>query len=427
MPGLVRVVIPAAIIPLRELVVGALIQSLGRLAYCHCLSVLALTVRLIAAGRTRVNKTEALLFRHRCQSSVIRLLLLVRDSPSGLLVESGRRFLGAHSARSGRVASNPLSPYSEVGTFAQREAALADPPDLPGKTRWAGNTEPPKATKGRRMSKKTRKKSVGPSPAKEGRAKAARAMQKPGSKTRPMALKSAKKSSKATVKKAAAKKAGKARAKTTPKTARKAASKKAASQSARAKKSTPETAVTTQGKAATPATKIPVATLPPKEPTAIPSHGTPATEGGPAPSFNLPRDGGERVSLADYAGQKLVIFFYPRADTPGCTREAIDFTRLNGDFAAAGTAVLGVSADPVKTQESFRNKHQLSVPLISDETHDMLQAYGAWGEKSMYGRTFQGILRTTVLIDGSGRIARIWHGVKVDGHADTVLAAAREL
>jgi peroxiredoxin Q/BCP len=141
----------------------------------------------------------------------------------------------------------------------------------------------------------------------------------------------------------------------------------------------------------------------------------------------LPRDGGERVSLADYAGQKLVIFFYPRADTPGCTREAIDFTRLNGDFAAAGTAVLGVSADPVKTQESFRNKHQLSVPLISDETHDMLQAYGAWGEKSMYGRTFQGILRTTVLIDGSGRIARIWHGVKVDGHADTVLAAAREL
>ena len=96
-------------------------------------------------------------------------------------------------------------------------------------------------------------------------------------------------------------------------------------------------------------------------------------------------------------------------------------------FAAAGTAVLGVSADPVKAQEAFRNKHQLSIPLISDETHEMLQAYRAWGEKSMYGRTFLGVLRTTVLIDAGGRIARIWHGVKVDGHADAVLEAAREL
>ena len=288
------------------------------------------------------------------------------------------------------------------------------------------------------MSKKTRKKSPGPSTAKGGRAEPTKAAQKPGGKSRQMpALKSAKKSVKATVKKAAAKKAGKAAAKTPPKAARKAASdkpsskkgasKKTASGRVRAKKSAPETAVTSKGDAVTPATETPVATLPPEAPAAAPSPGIPATEGGPAPSFNLPRDGGERVSLADYAGQKLVIFFYPRADTPGCTREAIDFTRLKGDFAAAGTAVLGVSADPVKTQESFRNKHQLSVPLISDETHEMLQTYGAWGEKSMYGRTFQGVLRTTVLIDGSGRIARIWHGVKVDGHADAVLAAARDL
>ena len=291
------------------------------------------------------------------------------------------------------------------------------------------------------MSKKTRKKSPGPSPAKAGRAKATSATQKPGSKTsQTPALKSAKKagkkSVKATVKKATAKKAGKAVAKIPAKPGRRAvpnkavpdnaASKKAASASVRAKKSTPETAAS-KGNAATPATKNPVATPPAEAPAAAPSHATPATEGGPAPSFNLPRDGGERVSLADYSGQKLVIFFYPRADTPGCTREAIDFTRLKADFAAAGTAVLGVSADPVKTQESFRNKHQLSVPLISDETHEMLQTYGAWGEKSMYGRTFQGVLRTTVLIDGSGRIARIWHGVKVDGHADAVLAAAREL
>jgi len=148
-------------------------------------------------------------------------------------------------------------------------------------------------------------------------------------------------------------------------------------------------------------------------------------EGAKAPSFHLPRDGGNTVSLADYAGQKLVLFFYPRADTPGCTREAIDFTRLRDAFAAAGTAVVGVSGDAPKAQEAFRNKHQLSVPLASDETHEMLEAYGAWGEKSMYGRTFQGILRTTVLIGTDGKIIKIWRNVKVDGHADEVLAAAR--
>ncbi|MBR0753910.1 peroxiredoxin [Bradyrhizobium jicamae] len=150
-------------------------------------------------------------------------------------------------------------------------------------------------------------------------------------------------------------------------------------------------------------------------------------EGAKAPAFTLPRDGGSSVSLADFAGQKLVLFFYPRADTPGCTREAIDFTRLRSDFAAAGAAVLGISADTVKAQESFRNKHQLSVPLISDEAHEMLEAYGAWGEKSMYGRTFLGIIRTTVLVDASGKIAKIWRNVRVDGHADEVLAAARSL
>jgi peroxiredoxin Q/BCP len=148
-------------------------------------------------------------------------------------------------------------------------------------------------------------------------------------------------------------------------------------------------------------------------------------EGAKAPSFALPRDGGNAVSLADYAGQKLVLFFYPRADTPGCTKEAIDFTRLKGAFAAADTAVVGVSGDPLKAQEAFRNKHQLSVPLASDENHEMLTAYGAWGEKSMYGRTFMGILRTTVLIGADGKIIRIWRHVKVDGHADEVLAAAQ--
>jgi len=150
-------------------------------------------------------------------------------------------------------------------------------------------------------------------------------------------------------------------------------------------------------------------------------------QGAKAPGFRLPRDGGSIVSLSDFAGQKLVIFFYPKANTPGCTKEAIDFTRLASAFAESQTAILGVSADPPRTQEAFRDKHRLSVPLVSDEKHEMLEAYGVWGEKSMYGRTFQGILRTTVLIGADRRIIRIWRNVKVDGHADEVLAAVRAL
>lgn len=148
-------------------------------------------------------------------------------------------------------------------------------------------------------------------------------------------------------------------------------------------------------------------------------------EGSKSPDFTLPRDGGSSVSLGDFAGRKLVLFFYPRANTPGCTREAIDFTRLTPDFEACGTAVLGVSADSVKAQDSFRDKHQLAVPLLSDPTHAMLEAYGAWGEKSLYGRKFEGIIRSTVLIDPDGRVVQVWRNVKVDGHADQVLAAAR--
>jgi thioredoxin-dependent peroxiredoxin len=160
---------------------------------------------------------------------------------------------------------------------------------------------------------------------------------------------------------------------------------------------------------------------------APPAARVPLTEGVKAPDFTLPADGGRHVSLADYRGRKLVIFFYPRADTPGCTREAIDFTRLSSAFADANTAVLGLSADALRAQEAFRDKYQLSVALASDEKHDALESYGVWGEKSMYGKTFFGILRTTVLIDRNGRIARIWRNVKVDGHADEVLAAAQAL
>ena len=159
-----------------------------------------------------------------------------------------------------------------------------------------------------------------------------------------------------------------------------------------------------------------------------PAKAKPAlTEGQRAPAFRLPRDGGDVVSLADYAGRKLVLFFYPRADTPGCTREAIDFTRLADAFSAAGTALLGISADPLRAQEKFRDKHSLGMPLISDEKHEMLEAYGAWGEKSMYGKSFLGVLRTTILLGADGKVARVWRNVRVDGHADEVLEAARGL
>ncbi len=149
--------------------------------------------------------------------------------------------------------------------------------------------------------------------------------------------------------------------------------------------------------------------------------------GDKAPSFTLPSDRGEDISLSDFKGKKLVLYFYPRADTPGCTRESIAFSRLRAQFTKAGTAVLGVSADPVTAQAAFKRKHDLSVPLLSDPTHKMLQAYGAWGEKSMYGRKFMGIIRTTVLIGPDGRIAQIWPKVKVDRHAEEVLAAAKAL
>jgi peroxiredoxin Q/BCP len=146
-----------------------------------------------------------------------------------------------------------------------------------------------------------------------------------------------------------------------------------------------------------------------------------------APNFKLPGDDGGTVSLADFKGRKLVIYFYPRADTPGCTRESIDFSKLRAAFAKAGADVIGVSADPVKAQEAFKKKHKLSVGLLSDETHAMLEAYGAWGKKSMYGKTFMGITRMTYLIGPDGRIAQVWPKVKVDGHADEVLAAAKAL
>jgi peroxiredoxin Q/BCP len=155
--------------------------------------------------------------------------------------------------------------------------------------------------------------------------------------------------------------------------------------------------------------------------------GTPFDVGDKAPNFKLLRDDGNTVSLADFKGRKLVLYFYPRADTPGCTKEAIDFSKLRAAFAKAGADVVGVSADPVKAQDAFKKKHKLSIALLSDETHAMLEAYGVWGKKSMYGKTFLGINRITYLIDPDGRIAQVWPKVKVDGHAAEVLAAVKAL
>ncbi len=147
--------------------------------------------------------------------------------------------------------------------------------------------------------------------------------------------------------------------------------------------------------------------------------------GAKAPAFSLPSDGGGTVSLADFAGRKLVLYFYPRADTTGCTKEAIDFSRQRGDFTRADTEIVGVSADPIPALAKFKAKHKLAIALASDEKHRMLEAYGVWQEKSLYGRKFLGIVRTTFLIGPDGRIAKVWPKVSVDGHAAEVLAAAK--
>jgi peroxiredoxin Q/BCP len=154
------------------------------------------------------------------------------------------------------------------------------------------------------------------------------------------------------------------------------------------------------------------------------SASTELMPGDPAPSFSLPGDDGRSISLADFTGRKLVVFFYPRAGTPGCTIEATDFSGLAPNFAAANTALLGVSADPLKALERFRKKHLLEIPLATDEVHNVLTSYGVWEKKSMYGKVFEGVVRTTFLIGEKGVIQKIWRKAKVDGHAREVLAAA---
>jgi peroxiredoxin Q/BCP len=149
--------------------------------------------------------------------------------------------------------------------------------------------------------------------------------------------------------------------------------------------------------------------------------------GDAAPNFSLRRDGSGQVTLADFKGRTLVLYFYPKADTPGCTREAQAFSALQKEFNEAGAAILGVSGDPVQALDKFRQKYELAIPLASDENHAMLEHYGVWGEKSLYGRKYMGTERATFLIAADGRIARIWRKVKVEGHVEEVLAAARAL
>jgi peroxiredoxin Q/BCP len=153
----------------------------------------------------------------------------------------------------------------------------------------------------------------------------------------------------------------------------------------------------------------------------------PLDTGDHAPAFTLPGAGGEEISLGALKGRKVALYFYPKDDTSGCTLEAQGFNALGAAFGEADAVVVGVSPDTVKSHDKFRAKYDLTFPLASDESKAMLEAYGVWVEKSMYGRKYMGVERTTVLIDREGRIARIWSKVKVPGHAEEVLAAARAL
>ncbi|MBV1702109.1 MAG: peroxiredoxin [Hyphomicrobiales bacterium] len=146
-----------------------------------------------------------------------------------------------------------------------------------------------------------------------------------------------------------------------------------------------------------------------------------------APAFTLPASNQGQQSLAKYAGKNLVLYFYPKDDTSGCTQEAIEFNQLRPAFAAANTQILGVSPDSPLSHDKFKKKHALDFELASDESKAMLEAYGVWTEKSMYGRKYMGVERTTFLINAQGKIVQKWQKVKVPGHAQAVLDAARAL
>jgi peroxiredoxin Q/BCP len=154
---------------------------------------------------------------------------------------------------------------------------------------------------------------------------------------------------------------------------------------------------------------------------------TQLTPGSAAPEFDLATDGGGRVRLSDLGGGPAIVYFYPRDDTSGCTRQAIAFSGLRPRFDAIGARIVGISADSPARHDAFKNKHGLTIQLASDADGSVLEAYGVWVEKSMYGRRYMGIERSTFLIDASGTIARVWRKVRVRGHAEEVLEAARRI
>ena len=141
-----------------------------------------------------------------------------------------------------------------------------------------------------------------------------------------------------------------------------------------------------------------------------------------APAFSLPDQDGTTVSLSDFAGRRVVVYFYPADDTPGCTKEANQFNDLLSDFAARGVEVLGISPDGAERHRRFRAKYGLEVRLLSDPGHEVMEAWGAWGEKTLYGRKSLGVIRSTFIVDAAGAISRAWYGVRADGHAAKVLA-----
>jgi peroxiredoxin Q/BCP len=146
-----------------------------------------------------------------------------------------------------------------------------------------------------------------------------------------------------------------------------------------------------------------------------------------APAFTLAADNGSKVRLSDFAGKPVVLYFYPKDDTPGCTKEACAFRDAQAPLKKAGAVVLGVSADDTASHEKFRDKYKLNFPLLSDTDHKVAEKYGAWREKNMYGKVSMGIQRSTYLIDANGKVAQVWKRVQVDGHDQQVLAALKEL
>lgn len=150
-------------------------------------------------------------------------------------------------------------------------------------------------------------------------------------------------------------------------------------------------------------------------------------EGDRAPGFDAPTDGGGTVSLKALAGKKVVLYFYPKDDTSGCTKEAIDFSQRLADFRRAGAVVIGASKDSITAHDKFKSKHDLKVTLACDPEAKLIAAYGSWIEKSMYGRKYMGIDRSTFLIDGKGVVRKIWRKVRVAGHVQEVLEAAKEI